>query len=52
MDSCVIEDDEGWDALTFGNLRDQIVHQFDEGFTVDRTNNLLKMETLASSLSD
>lgn len=50
MDSSVIEDDEGWNVLTFGNLRNQIVHEFDEGFTVDRTDDLLKVETLASKV--
>lgn len=50
MDSCVIKDDEGRDVLTFGNLRDQVVHEFDEGFTVDRTNDLLEVKTLASKV--
>lgn len=50
MDACVIEDDEGRRVLVLGNLRDQVFHEFDKGFTVDRTRYLPEVETLAGKI--
>lgn len=50
MDSSVIEDDKSRGILLLGNLRNQVVHEFDKGFTVDRDNHLIEAEMLAGKV--